>query len=43
METGPRFKVSSKRPEKRGMDFAIPELVVYRVIHSQKEITSHTD
>ena len=43
METGPRLKVSFERTEKRGMDLAIPELVVYRVIHSQKEITSHTD
>ena len=32
-ETGPRFKVSSERPEKRGIDLAIPGLVVYRVIH----------
>ena len=24
METGPRFKVSSERPEKRGIDLAIP-------------------
>ena len=27
-ETGPRFKVSSKRPEKRRIDLAIPGLVV---------------
>ena len=27
-ETGPRFKVSSKRPEKQGIDLAIPGLVV---------------
>ena len=27
-ETGPRFKVSSERPEKRGIDFATPGLVV---------------
>ena len=27
-ETGPRFKVSSERPEKRGIDLAIPGLVV---------------
>ena len=33
METGPRFKVSSERPEKREMDFAIPGLVVQRVIY----------
>ena len=32
-ETGPRFKVSSKRPEKRGIDLAIPGLVVNCVIH----------
>ena len=25
-ETGPRFKVSSERPEKRGIDLAIPVL-----------------
>ena len=30
---GPQFKVSSKRPEKRGIDFVIPGLVVKRVIH----------
>ena len=33
METRPRFKVLSERPEKRGIDLAIPELIVYRVIH----------
>ena len=27
-ETGPRFKVSSERPEKRGIDLATPGLVV---------------
>ena len=27
-ETGSRFKVSSERPEKRGIDLAVPELVV---------------
>ena len=27
-EMGPRFKVSSERPEKRGIDLAIPGLVV---------------
>ena len=32
-ETGPRFKVSSERPEKREIDLAIPGLVVWRVIH----------
>ena len=32
-ETGPRFKVSSERPEKRGIDLATPGLVVQRVIH----------
>ena len=32
-ETGPRFKVSSERPKKRGIDLAIPGLVVQRVIH----------
>ena len=31
-ETGPRFKVSSERPEKRGIDLATPGLVVWRVI-----------
>ena len=34
METGPRFKVSSERPEKRGIDRAIPGLIVQFVIHS---------
>ena len=34
METGPRFKVSSERPEKRGIDLAIPGLVVKRVYHN---------
>ena len=32
-ETGPRFKVSSERPEKRGIDLAIPGLVVKRIFH----------
>ena len=32
-ETRPQFKVSSKRPEKRRIDLAIPEVVVYCVIH----------
>ena len=32
-ETGPRFEVSSERPEKRGIDLATPGLVVQRVIH----------
>ena len=32
-ETGPRFKVSSERPEKRGIDLATPGLVVQRVVH----------
>ena len=27
-ETGPWFKVSSERPEKQGIDLAIPGLVV---------------
>ena len=27
METGPRFKVSSERPEERGIGLAIPGLV----------------
>ena len=27
-ETGPRFKVSSERPEKRGIDLVTPGLVV---------------
>ena len=27
-KTGPQFKVSSKRPEKRGVNLAIPGLVV---------------
>ena len=30
---GPRFKVSSERPKKRGIDLATPGLVVQRVIH----------
>ena len=30
---GPRFKVSSEIPEKRGMYLAIPGLVGQRVIH----------
>ena len=34
METGPRFKVSSERPEKQETDLAIPGLVVVQpVIH----------
>ena len=33
METGPQFKVSFERPEKQGIDLAIPGLVVWRVIH----------
>ena len=32
-EMGPWLKVSSKRPEKRGINLAIPGLVVWRVIH----------
>ena len=32
-ETGPRFKVSSERPEKQGIDLATPGLVVQCVIH----------
>ena len=31
-ETGPRFKVSSERPDKRGIDLVIPGLVVLCVI-----------
>ena len=34
METGPRFKVSSERPEKQGINHAIPGLVVQLVIPS---------
>ena len=33
METGPRFKVSSKGPEKWGINLAIPGLVIWHVIH----------
>ena len=33
METGPRFKVSSKRLKKRGIELATPGLVVQQVIH----------
>ena len=33
MKTGYQFKVSSERPEKRGIDLAIPDWVVKRVIH----------
>ena len=33
METGPQFKVSSNRPEKRRVDLAIPGLVVQRDFH----------
>ena len=32
-EMGPRFKISSERPEKRGIYLVIPGWVVYRVIH----------
>ena len=34
-ETGPRFKVSSERPEKRGIDLATPglELACYSLHH----------
>ena len=32
-ETGPWFKVSSERPEKRELILGIPGLVVQRVIH----------
>ena len=32
-ETVPQFKVSSKRPENRGVDLPIPGLVVQHVIH----------
>ena len=31
--TGPRFKISSEKPEKRGIDHAIPGLIVQLVIH----------
>ena len=31
---GPRFKVSSERPEKRGIDHEIPGLIVQLVIPS---------
>ena len=34
-ETGPRFKVSSDRPVKQGIDLAIPGLVVTRVINKK--------
>ena len=30
---GPRFKVSSEKPEKRAIDLAIPGLIVLSVIH----------
>ena len=33
-ETGPRFKVSSERPEKRGIDHAIPGMIVQLVNYS---------
>lgn len=33
MEMGPWFIVSSKRPERRRMDIATPEMVVQGVIH----------
>ena len=33
MELGPGLKVSSERLEKRGVDLAIPGLVVWLVIH----------
>ena len=32
-ETGPRFKVSSERQEKREINLAIPGLIVYRLCH----------
>ena len=32
-QTGPRFIVSSERPKKRGIDLAIPGLVVWRAVH----------
>ena len=32
-ETGPRFKVSPERPEKRGINLAAPRLAVQRVVH----------
>ena len=38
-ETGPRFKVSSERPEKRGIDLATPGLVTFSVEH-EKNINS---
>ena len=40
-ETGPRFKVSSERPEKRGIDLATPGLVVQRVIHYTTAAQQH--
>ena len=42
METGPRSKVSSERPEKRGIDLATPGLVVLicrRKVHNVIENT----
>ena len=33
-ETGPRFKVSSERPEKRGIDHAFPGMIVQLVNYS---------
>ena len=41
-ETGPRFKVSSERPEKRGIDLATPGLVVQRVIHYTTAAPNYT-
>ena len=32
-ETGPQFKLTSERLEKRGIEPAIPGLVVWRVTH----------
>ena len=32
-DLGPRFKVSSEKPEERGIDLVITGLVVQRVIH----------
>ena len=34
-ETGPRFKVSSERPEKRGIDLATPGSVLEYYANSQ--------
>ena len=38
LEDGPRFKVSSERPEMWGIDLAIPGLVVQRVIHTSSKV-----